>query len=160
MKQMNTVRTLIYGTIHMDSDRDKEYIKYSSFLVREGLSYAIRGFDDIISSSPKEEGRGAWKYIIQERNDKYEIVNEMLKNQMSVELYFNEYDEVKITLYKDGMPISTMQRIAISKVELDEEEEGIQFVLERMPSRMIRLQLKPYLALEMGPYWEVCDDCE
>ncbi|MED2067204.1 DUF3979 family protein, partial [Bacillus thuringiensis] len=23
-----------------------------------------------------------------------------------------------------------------------------------------RLQLKPYLALEMGPYWEVCDDCE
>ncbi len=84
----------------------------------------------------------------------------MLKNQMSVELYFNEYDEVKITLYKDGMPISTMQRIAISKVELDEEEEGIQFVLERMPSRMIRLQLKPYLALEMGPYWEVCDDCE
>ena len=51
MKQMNTVRTAIYGTIHMDSDRDKGYIKYSSFLVREGLSYAIRGFDDIISSS-------------------------------------------------------------------------------------------------------------
>ena len=35
----------------MDSDRDKGYIKYSSFLVREGLSYAIRGFDDIVSSS-------------------------------------------------------------------------------------------------------------
>ncbi|MGQ7167242.1 DUF3979 family protein, partial [Escherichia sp. R-CC3] len=33
-----------------------------------------------------------------------------------VELYFNEYDEVKITLYKDGIPITTMQRIAISKV--------------------------------------------
>ncbi|AYF06049.1 MULTISPECIES: DUF3979 family protein [Bacillus] len=114
----------------------------------------------LFQAAPKEEGRGGWKYIIQERKDKYEIVDEMLKNQMSVELYFNEYDEVKITLYKDGMPISTMQRIAISKVELDEEEEGIQFVLERMPSRMIRLQLKPYLALEMGPYWEVCDDCE
>ncbi len=114
----------------------------------------------LFQAAPKKEGRGAWKYIIQERNDKYEIVDEMLKNQMSVELYFNEYDEVKITLYKDGMPISTMQRIAISKVELDEEEEGIQFVLERMPSRMIRLQLKPYLAIEMGPYWEVCDDCE
>jgi len=26
MKQMNTVRTVIYGTIHMDSDRDKGYI--------------------------------------------------------------------------------------------------------------------------------------
>lgn len=114
----------------------------------------------LFQAAPKEEVRGGWKYIIQERNDKYEIVNEMLKNQMSVELYFNEYDEVKITLYKDGMPISTMQRIAISKVELDEEEEGIQFVLERMPSRMIRLQLKPYLALEMAPYWEVCADCE
>ena len=105
----------------------------------------------LFQAAPKEEGKGGWKYIIQERNDKYEIVDEMLKNQMSVELYFNEYDEVKITLYKDGMPISTMQRIAISKVE---------FVLERMPSRMIRLQLKPSLALEMGPYWEVCDDCE
>ncbi|EMI9088400.1 MULTISPECIES: DUF3979 family protein [Bacillus] len=114
----------------------------------------------LFQAAPKEESRGGWKYIIQEQNDKYEIVDEMLKNQMNVELYFNEYDEVKITLYKDGMPISTVQRIAISKVELDEDEEGIQFVLERMPSRMIRLQLKPYLALEMGPYWEVCDDCE
>ena len=157
---MNTVRTAIYGTIHMDSDRDKEYIKYSSFLVREGYLMLYEDLMTLFQAAPKEEGRGAWKYIIQERNDKYEIVNEMLKNQMSVELYFNEYDEVKITLYKEGMPISTMQRIAISKVELDEEEEGIQFVLERMPSRMIRLQLKPYLALEMGPYWEVCDDCE
>ena len=44
-------KTAIYGTIHMDIDRDKGYIKYSSFLVREGLSYAIRGFDDIVSSS-------------------------------------------------------------------------------------------------------------
>ncbi|MBE5105018.1 DUF3979 family protein [Bacillus thuringiensis] len=113
----------------------------------------------LFQAAPKED-RGGWKYIIQEQNDTFEIVNEMLKKQMSVELYFNEYDEVKITLYKDGIPISTMQRIAISKVELDEDEEGIQFVLERMPSRMIRLQLKPYLALEMGPYWEICDDCE
>ena len=104
----------------MDSDRDKGYIKYSSFLVREGLSYAIRGFDDIVSSSSKEEGRGGWKYIIQERNDKYEIVNEMLKNQMSVELYFNEYDEVKITLYKKMECLfRRCKRIAISKVELD-----------------------------------------
>lgn len=47
---MNAVRFVIYGTINMDSDRDKGYIKYSSFLVREGLSYAIRGFDDIIPS--------------------------------------------------------------------------------------------------------------
>ncbi|ARJ21686.1 DUF3979 family protein [Bacillus mycoides] len=114
----------------------------------------------LFQAAPIELDRGGWKYIIQEQNDNYEIVDEMLKKQMNVELYFNEYDEVKITLYKDGSPITTMQRIAISKVELDEEEDGIQFVLERMPSRMIRLQLKPYLAVEMGPYWEVCEDCE
>ncbi|MFK4376691.1 hypothetical protein ABH948_002087 [Bacillus sp. RC218] len=114
----------------------------------------------LFQAAPIKLDRGGWKYIIQEQNDNYEIVDEMLKKQMNVELYFNEYDEVKITLYKDGSPITTMQRIAISKVELDEEEEGIQFVLERMPSRMIRLQLKPYLAVEMGPYWEVCKDCE
>ncbi len=70
----------------------------------------------LFQAAPKEEGRGAWKYIIQERNDKYEIVNEMLKNQMSVELYFNEYDEVKITLYKEGMPISTMQKLRFQKL--------------------------------------------
>lgn len=114
----------------------------------------------LFQAAPIKLDRGGWKYIIQEQNDNYEIVDEMLKKQMNVELYFNEYDEVKITLYKDGSPIATMQRIAISKVELDEEEDGIQFVLERMPSRMIRLQLKPYLAVEMGPYWEVCEDCE
>ncbi|MGG0725352.1 DUF3979 family protein [Bacillus mycoides] len=114
----------------------------------------------LFQATPIELDRGGWKYIIQEKNDNYEIVDEMLKKKMNVELYFNEYDEVKITLYKDGSPITTMQRIAISKVELDEEEDGIQFVLERMPSRMIRLQLKPYLAVEMGPYWEVCEDCE
>ncbi|MGN4423280.1 DUF3979 family protein [Bacillus cereus group sp. MYBK30-1] len=120
-------------------------------------------YEDLVTLfqvAPLEAGIDGWKYIIQEQNDKYEIVDEMLKKQMSVELYFNEYDEVKITLYKDGSPITTMQRIAISKVELDEEEDGIQFILERMPSRMIRLQLKPYLAVEMGPYWEVCEDCE
>lgn len=114
----------------------------------------------LFQAAPIKLDRGGWKYIIQEQNDNYEIVDEMLKKKMNVELYFNEYDEVKITLYKDGSPITTMQRIAISKVELDEEEDGIQFVLERMPSRMIRLQLKPYLAVEMGPYWEVCEDCE
>ncbi len=115
--------------------------------------------ETLFQTAPKED-RGGWKYIVQEQNNTFKIVDEILKNQMSVELYFNEYDEVKITLYKDGIPITTMQKITISKVELDEDEEGIQFVLERMPSRMIRLQLKPYLALEMGPYWEVCDDCE
>ncbi|MEH6892644.1 DUF3979 family protein, partial [Bacillus sp. JJ864] len=25
---------------------------------------------------------------------------------------------------------------------------------------MIRLQLKPFLAVEIGLYWEVCEECE
>lgn len=37
VKQMNTVKTAIYGTIHMDSDRDKGYIKYSSFFSKRGV---------------------------------------------------------------------------------------------------------------------------
>lgn len=105
--------------------------------------------ETLFQTAPKED-RGGWKYIIQEQNNTFKIVDEILKNQMSVELYFNEYDEVKITLYKDGIPITTMQRIAISKVELDEDEEGIQFVLERMPSRMIRFAIKAIFSIRNG----------
>lgn len=110
--------------------------------------------------APMEDGKGGWKYVIREQNGTYSVVNEVVTEHMSVEIYFNEYDEIRITLYKDGKPITTIQRIAILKAELEEDEDAIQFVLERMPSRMIRLQLKPYLAVEMGLYWEVCEDCE
>ncbi|VXC50913.1 conserved hypothetical protein [Bacillus mycoides] len=37
IKQMNAVRFVIYGTINMDSDRDKGYIKYSSFFSKRGV---------------------------------------------------------------------------------------------------------------------------
>ncbi|EMA6343145.1 DUF3979 family protein [Bacillus cytotoxicus] len=110
--------------------------------------------------APIEEKKGGWKYIIQEQNGKYLIGNDTTAAHMSVELYFNEYDEIRLTLYKDGNSIATMQRIAIVKIEIEEDKDAIQFVLERMSSRMIRLQLCPYLAIEMGPYWEVCEDCE
>ncbi|PEB54268.1 DUF3979 domain-containing protein [Bacillus pseudomycoides] len=110
--------------------------------------------------TPMEDGKDGWKYVIQEQNGTYSIVDEIVTEHMSVEIYFNEYDEIRITLYKDEKSITTIQRIAILKAELEEDEDAIQFVLERMPSRMIRLQLKPYLAVEMGLYWEVCEDCE
>ncbi|AWC28441.1 DUF3979 family protein [Bacillus cytotoxicus] len=110
--------------------------------------------------APIEEKKGGWKYIIQEQNGKYLIGNDIAVAHMSVELYFNEHNEIRLTLYKDGNSIATMQRIAIVKIEIEEDKDAIQFVLERMPSRMIRLQLYPYLAIEMGPYWEVCEDCE
>ncbi|PFK35161.1 DUF3979 domain-containing protein [Bacillus cereus] len=120
-------------------------------------------YEDLMSLfqvAPIEEGKNGWKYVIQEENGQYSIVNSVPTEHMSAELFFNEYDELRITLYKEGYPITTIQRIAILKTELEEEGEGIQFVLERMPSRMIRLQLKPFLAVEMGLYWEVCEDCE
>ncbi|MBC6972293.1 DUF3979 family protein [Bacillus sp. Xin] len=120
-------------------------------------------YEDLMSlfqAAPIEEGENSWKYVIQEKNGQYSIVNSVSAERMSVELFFNEYDELRITLYKEGHPITTIQRIAILKTELEEDEDGVQFVLERMPSRMIRLQLKPFLAVEMGLYWEVCEDCE
>ena len=70
----------------------------------------------LFQAAPKEEARGGWKYIIQEQNDKYEIVDEMLKNEMSVELYFNEYDEVKITLYKDGILFLLCKELRFQKL--------------------------------------------
>ncbi|WP_410982257.1 DUF3979 family protein [Bacillus cereus] len=120
-------------------------------------------YEDLMSlfqAAPIEDGENGWKYVIQEEDGKYSIVNSVSTEHMNVELFFNEYDELRITLYKEGQPITTIQRIAILKTELEEDEDGVQFVLERMPSRMIRLQLKPFLAVEMGLYWEVCEDCE
>ncbi|MDM5188254.1 DUF3979 family protein [Bacillus sp. DX4.1] len=110
--------------------------------------------------APIEDGKNGWKYVIQEKDSKYSLVDSVSTAHMNVELFFNEYDELRLTLYKDGHPITTIQRIAILKAELEDDEDGIRFVLERMPSRMIRLQLQPFLAIEMGLYWEVCEDCE
>ncbi|WP_459501196.1 DUF3979 family protein [Bacillus sp. C1] len=120
-------------------------------------------YEDLMSLfqvAPVEDGKTGWKYVIQEEDGQYSIVNSVSPEHMNVELFFNEYDELRITLYKEGQTITTIQRIAILKTELEEDEEGVQFVLERMPSRMIRLQLKPFLTIEMGLYWEVCEDCE
>ncbi|WP_243521746.1 DUF3979 family protein [Bacillus pseudomycoides] len=120
-------------------------------------------YEDLMSlfqAAPIEEGKNGWRYVIQEDDGKNSIVNHVSTEHMSVELFFNEYDELRIILYKEGQPITTIQRIAILKTELEEDGDGIQFVLDRMPSRMIRLQLKPFLAVEMGLYWEVCEECE
>ncbi|HEK9100473.1 DUF3979 family protein [Bacillus pfraonensis] len=114
----------------------------------------------LFQAAPMEDGKNGWRYVIQEEDGKYSIVNSVSTEHMNVELFFNEYDELRITLYKEGQPITTIQRIAILKTELEEDEDGVQFVLERMPSRMIRLQFKPFLAVEMGLYWEICEDCE
>ncbi|PEZ03328.1 DUF3979 domain-containing protein [Bacillus sp. AFS018417] len=109
---------------------------------------------------PQEVGSQGWKYYIQEENGAYSITEIILSTGTSIELFFNEDDEIRLVLYKDGQPITTIQRIAVQKMDIIKDEESFQFVLDRMPSRMIRLQLKPFLAVEMGLYWEVCEDCE
>ncbi|MEI4802214.1 DUF3979 family protein [Bacillus sp. FJAT-51639] len=110
---------------------------------------------------PQEDGTRGWKYYIQEEKGTYFITNTISLTGTSIELFFNEDDEIGLVLYKDGQAVTKIQRIAVKKVDIiKEEEESLQFVLDRMPSRMIRLQLKPFLAVEMGLYWEVCEDCE
>ena len=110
---------------------------------------------------PQEVGNNrGWKYYIQEENGAYSITEEILSKGTIIELFFNEDDEIRLVLYKDGQQITTIQRIAVQKMVIIKEEETLQFVLDRMPSRMIQLQLKPFLAIEMGLYWEVCEDCE
>ena len=59
MKQMNTVKTTIYGTIHMDSDRDKGYIKYSSFLVREGYLMLYEDLMTLFQAARKKKVEAA-----------------------------------------------------------------------------------------------------
>lgn len=109
---------------------------------------------------PQEDGTQGWKYYIQEEKGTYLITNTISLTGTSIELFFNEEDEIYLVLYKDGQAITTFQRIAVQKMDVIKEEESIQFVLDRMPSRMIQLQLKPFLAVEMGLYWEVCEECE
>ena len=108
---------------------------------------------------PQEDGTQGWKYYIQEEKGTYLITNTISLTGTSIELFFNEEDEIYLVLYKDGQAITTFQRIAVQKMDVI-KEESIQFVLDRMPSRMIQLQLKPFLAVEMGLYWEVCEECE
>lgn len=123
------------------------------------LYEAITAFFQI---SPQTDGRSGWKYYIEEKNGTYAIVDTLPVINKSVELWFNEDNEIRIVLYQDGQQIATVQRIAIQKIDIikENDEMSIQFVLDRMPSRMIRLQLKPFLAIEMGLYWEVCDECD
>ncbi|CAM4174386.1 hypothetical protein BAMA_19590 [Bacillus manliponensis] len=111
---------------------------------------------------PQTDGRSGWKYYIEERKGAYSIVDTLSTTNKSIELWFNEDNEMRVTLYDKENPIVTVQRIAVQKVDLiiEDDEISIQFVLDRMPSRMIRLQMKPFLAIEMGLYWETCDECD
>lgn len=123
------------------------------------LCEAITSFFQV---SPKTDERDGFRYYIEEKNGTYATMDTLSVTHKSVELWFNEDNEMRVVLYDKGQPLVTVQRIAVQKVEtiIEDDEMSLQFVLDRMPSRMIQLQVKPFFAIEMGLYWEVCDECD
>ncbi|WP_416825901.1 DUF3979 family protein [Ectobacillus polymachus] len=111
---------------------------------------------------PSKDEHGFYSYYLIEIDNHYELREGVLETGRSLSIQYNDENEVKLTLYCDKQPITMIQRIPISNVTIinDDDGESIQFVLERMPSRMIKVNLKPYLSIELSLYWEVCEDCE
>jgi hypothetical protein len=72
----------------------------------------------------------------------------------------SEYQDLKVTWEQNGKSMMDIKNIAISDSVLIDDgfEKSVQFVLERMPSRMIKVQVEPSLHVEFGLYWESCDD--
>ncbi|WP_379967649.1 DUF3979 family protein [Ectobacillus sp. sgz5001026] len=106
--------------------------------------------------------RGFHSYYLVEKNNQYEIQDDEVAVGRTLSIQYNDENEVKLSLYSDGLPLVDVQRIPISKVTIikDKDEESIQFVLERMPSRMLKVNVKPHFSIQFTMYWEVCEDCE
>ncbi|WP_088044084.1 DUF3979 family protein [Bacillus sp. EAC] len=79
-----------------------------------------------------------------------------------VQFVLNEYDELKIDWYIDGINRFSVKSVQVHQMVLinDEDECSIQFVLERWQSRMFKIEWKPNLHLEFGLYYELCEDCD
>jgi len=79
-----------------------------------------------------------------------------------VQFVLNEYDELKIGWYIDGINRFSVKSVQVHQMVLinDEDECSIQFVLERWQSRMFKIEWKPKLHLEFGLYYELCEDCD
>jgi hypothetical protein len=117
-------------------------------------------------ASPKQDQRNYFRYLLVEDSGGYSVCASACEleepTKSSISLSYNEENEIKLIWYKGHQPIVTVQPIGIEKVIAlkDEEEESLQFVLERMPSRMIKVQFKPFFAVDFSMYWEVCEDCD
>ncbi|MBO9128169.1 DUF3979 family protein [Bacillus sp. 165] len=115
---------------------------------------------------PVQDGKRYYHFVIKETKDTYSVDTVLSADKVTTEngilTSYNDENELKILWNKDGRSIMTIKNIQIQRCIgwKEEEEHSIEFILERMPSRMIKLQLKPFLAMEFGMYWEVCEDCE
>ncbi|MCP8968875.1 DUF3979 family protein [Ectobacillus ponti] len=124
------------------------------------IQEALRAF---FQSEPGE-CRTGHRYVLTEQDGTYSISSdaavEYTGNRIIIEC--TEENEVRIVLQQAGRPLVHVQRIEMERVVpiRDDGEEALQFVLARMSSRMIQVQLKPFFAVEMGLFWEFCDDCD
>ncbi|MFX3623564.1 MAG: DUF3979 family protein [Ectobacillus sp.] len=115
---------------------------------------------------PKQDARNYSRYILVEEEGEYFVCASACDledpGKSSISISYNEDNEMRLVWHKDHQPVVTVQSIGISKVVAvkEGEEESLQFVLERMPSRMIKVQLKPFFAIDMSMYWEVCEECD
>jgi hypothetical protein len=77
-------------------------------------------------------------------------------------LYVSDYPELKVVWEQNERSIVDIKPIAIQDIVLTDDgfEKSIQFVLERMPSRVIKVQIEPHLHVEFGLFWETCDEDE
>jgi hypothetical protein len=111
-------------------------------------------------ANPTQDRNNYLRYSLIEEENGYVVANHEVHGSNVIHLYYNDENELKIVWKRDEKTIAKVENVPIQKVVfLQEEEESIAFVLERMPSRMIKLQLKPYFAIEMSLYWDMCEEC-
>ncbi|GGE57592.1 DUF3979 family protein [Priestia taiwanensis] len=74
----------------------------------------------------------------------------------------NDDNELKVMWEQNDRRIVDIKAIAIQDSIFTDDgfEKSVQFILERMPSRMIKVQVEPHLHVEFGPFFESCDECD
>jgi hypothetical protein len=110
----------------------------------------------------KENQKGQYVLILSEHGIENEETTSSCSYDSYIRIILNEDEEFSIDLYENNKNLFSFKRAQYHRMIpiRDEEEYSIQFVLERWQSRMIKVQWKPYLHIEFGLYYEVCEDCD
>jgi len=111
----------------------------------------------------KENQKGQYVLILSEHGIENEVTDLSHSYDSYIRVIINEdEEEFSIDLFENNKNLFSFKRTQYHRMIpiRDEEEYSIQFVLERWQSRMIKVQWKPYLHIEFGLYYEVCEDCD
>lgn len=86
--------------------------------------------------------------------------NKTIENQLY--LRCDEYNECSMKWYRYGNCIVELKNIVVQDVlSIDDEyEKSLIFRLVKAPSKMFRVQLKPYFHIQYGTFFEMCEDCD